>query len=110
MTNARPPITDSAWYWLYLFCTAGLVALMLMGPKFTPRQAQIERKYQGRQRAVQQVSGQNPNTPLSSARDTSITLWPLYATLGVLLVLAWLNLLRNHFRRPQVYIDREAIR
>ena len=54
-------------FWIasvYLFATGALVALLLMGPKFRLRQAQIERKYQGRQRAVRQASGQAPDTPI----------------------------------------------
>ena len=98
----RESITDSAWYWVYVFCAAGLVALVIMGPKFKSRQVQIEQKSQARQRAAQQVSGQQPNTPMSSEESMAIRLWPLYGVLGVLLFVAVLNLMRTRFRRHQV--------
>lgn len=92
-------MTDSPWYWIYLFCTAGLIALVLAEPRFSARQAQIERNYQARQRAVQRVAGREAVTPLSTPSDTSITLRPLYVLLGLLLAVAWGRLGWSHFRR-----------
>lgn len=105
----RIPITDSPWYWVYLFATAGLIALVLMGPKFSARQAQLERKAQGRQRAAQAVHGTEPSTsPLASAKTTSINLWPLYVILGALLVLSWARLLtRRRIRESSAIHLRE---
>ena len=98
MSESNTRITDSVWYWVYLFCTAGLIALVLMGPRFSSRQAQIERKYQARQRAAQQMVGEQPRTALSSVESTTITLWPLYLVLGLLFSIAWINLIRRHLR------------
>lgn len=95
----RKSITESPWYWVCLFCTAGLVALVLVGPKFEARQAQIERQYQGRERAAQQRAGQSPSTPMSMAGDTYISLWPLQVALAVLLAASWPVLWWRHFRR-----------
>lgn len=102
MTTAdsrRKSITESPWYWACLFCTAALVALVLMGPKFEVRQAQIERQYQGRERALQQKAGEAPSTPMSTAGDTYISLKPLSVALAVLLAIAWPVLWWRHFRR-----------
>ncbi|MCA9225875.1 MAG: hypothetical protein KDA47_09705 [Planctomycetales bacterium] len=102
MNEATPPrksILESPWYWLYLFCTAGLIALMLAGPKYQARQAQLERNYQGRERANQRAAGQSPDTPLSTESDTLIRLEPLYFGLGALLVIAWAILWWQHFGR-----------
>ena len=108
MSDVRPlpPITDSPWYWLYLFCTAGLVALVIMGPKFAARQAQIERKSEARQRAALQVSGETPMATDSEAEATAINLQPLYLILAIGLGFAWLRLWqhRRHLRanhRPE---------
>ena len=92
-------LSDSPWYWAYLFCTAGLIALVLIGPKFAARQAQVERKYQGRQRAAQQSAGQEPNTPLSSTGSTAITLAPLIALLAAGVLVCWVQLWRTRFAR-----------
>ena len=101
-TMSRPAasksVIDSPWYWLYLFCAAGLVALLIMGPKYTSRQSQIEQKSQARQRAAQQVSGQQPNTPLSTDETIVIRLWPLYSVLGVLMLVATLKLYKSRQR------------
>jgi hypothetical protein len=93
-------ITDSPWYWVYVFSAAGLIALAIMGPKFESRQMQIERKSQARQRAAQQVAGEVPRTPLSTGETLVIRLWPLYSVLGLLLVFAVWNLWRARMR-PQ---------
>ena len=95
----RRPISDSPWFWVYLFCTGGLIALVLMGNKFGARQAEIERQYQGRQRAMQNQVGQAPSTKMSTRDKTIITLRPLYLILGGALLVAWSLLWWTHFRR-----------
>ncbi len=97
-TSRRGPITDSPWFWFYLFATAGLIALVLMGPKFGKRQAEIERQYQGRERAMQKQLGQAPTEPLSDEGHTIYTLRPLYVGLGAVLIVAWVALWWRHFR------------
>ncbi|MCA9142540.1 MAG: hypothetical protein H6821_09415 [Planctomycetaceae bacterium] len=100
-SSSRKSITDSPWYWVYLFCTAGAIALLLAGPKFASRQAQIERKYEARQHVAQQIAKQQSNFNEQEAEqltETRITLWPLYAVLGCVLAVAWFNLWRNHKR------------
>jgi hypothetical protein len=94
-------LSDSPWYWVYLFCTAGLIALVLAGPKFAARQSQIERSAQGRQRAVQNLSGEEPTTQLSTEENTHIRLRPLYYVLGALLAFAWIKLGWKQLRRRQ---------
>src|SRR5688572_21680355 len=105
--SPRRSITESPWYWVYLFCTAGLVALVLAGPKFAARQSQIERKAQGRQRAAQHLSGQEPVTALSDAENTQISLRPLFYSLGGILVVAWMHLLWRSYSdsKPRTHDD-----
>jgi hypothetical protein len=83
-------MTDSPWFWAYLFGTAALVALALMGPKYGSRQAQIEREFQGRQRAAQNMGGQEPDVEMSSADRLLITLRPLFWGLAALTTVAWI--------------------
>jgi hypothetical protein len=89
MAAARP-LTDSPWFWIYLFGTAALIALALIGPKFGPRQAQIEREYQGRTRAAQNLNGVEPDLAMSSAERTLITLRPLFLGLAAITSLGWI--------------------
>lgn len=101
-TASRPPITDSPWFWVYLYAVAGLIALALMQPRFGSRQAEIERQYQGRQRAAEKKLGQPPTTPMSTRDNTIITLRPLYLILAGVFAVAWCVLWLRHFRRTPV--------
>jgi len=98
----RQPITDSPWFWAYLFGTAALIALALLTPKFGPRQAQLEREFQGRQRAAQNLNGQEPSIAMSSAERTQITLRPLLLVLAAITMAAWFVFWRTHVARQSV--------
>jgi hypothetical protein len=104
--SAQRPITDSPWFWAYLFGTAALIALALAGPKFGPRQAEIERQFQGRQRATQNAAGQQPSVDLSTAEGTRITLRPLFFVLAAVTMVAWLVFWRTHTHRRRAALAR----
>src|SRR5688500_768942 len=87
--TAKPPITDSPWFWVYLFGAAALVLVAIEAPKFSQRQAQIERKAQGRMRAAQQVAGQTPDVELSTPEETTIDLKPILFVVGAATLVAW---------------------
>ncbi len=93
--NKRESIVDSPWYWAYLFIAAALAILFVAQGRIRSRQAQIETKYQGRQRAVRTLSGQQPDTPLSTPSNTLVQLWPLFVTLTVLLCVTGYGLSRR---------------
>src|SRR5262245_9867555 len=95
MPSASRPMTDSPWFWAYLFTTAALIALALIGPKFAARQAQIEREFQGRQRVAQNVQGQEPSGTLSTAERTLISLRPLFFGLAAITTAAWIVFYRT---------------
>src|SRR5437762_3870103 len=96
MPPAPRPMTDSPWFWAYVFTTAALIALALIGPKFAARQAQIEREFQGRQRAAQNIHGQAPSGALSTAEQTLISLRPLLFGLAAITTIAWIVFYRTH--------------
>ena len=98
-TSGSRPITDSPWFWAYLFGTAALIALALAGGKYGPRQAQIEREFQGRQRAAQHLNRQTPDVELSTAERTLITLRPLFLLLAAITTIAWLVFWRRRLRQ-----------
>lgn len=100
MHSAPRSFSDSPWFWAYLFATAALVALALIGPKFAARQAQIEREFQGRQRAAQSIQGQEPTGNLSTAERTLITLQPLFLGLAAITTIAWIIFWRNQRLSP----------
>lgn len=94
----RRSITDSPWFWVYLYCTFGLILLVLWQSKFQTRQAEIERQYQGRERMLESQSGQDPITPVSTSDSTIIGLQPLYIILGAILIAAWIHLWWRYLR------------
>jgi len=96
--STRQKLTDSPYYWIYLFCTVALAILIFMGPKIRARQAQIEQNYQGRQRAFEHLQGNVPATPVSTADNNQMQLGPLIACLAVILCIAWARLWWTHFR------------
>jgi hypothetical protein len=94
----RAPLTDSAWFWAYLFATAALVALILAGPRYLDRQTQLEHQFSARQSAGQVVTGPAGPLPPSSDGRMIISLRPLYGVLGVILSIAWGGLWLQRFR------------
>ena len=97
----RRSMTDSPWYWVYLFTTAAIVGLVLIGPKFAERQVLEERNFQARQRANQQAQGQTPNVPLSTKENRVVTLTPLYLCLAAMLIGSWVVIWWFRFGRFQ---------
>lgn len=92
------PLTDSVWFWVYLFGTGALVALYLGGPKYGLRQSQIERQFSARQMGGQAVSGVDGPVDPSTANQVIIPLDPLFLTMGILLVIGWTGLWWQRFR------------
>jgi hypothetical protein len=88
-STTRPSLTDSPWFWAYVFGAAALVALFAANFKFGPRQAQIEREFQARTRAAQKMNGQEPSIKLSTPQNTLITLGPLWIVLAVITLVGW---------------------
>lgn len=92
------PLTDSPWFWAYLFATAALVALFLAGPKYRVRQPQLERQFSARQSGGQAVAGaQGPVAP-STSEQMIISLYPLYVVLALVLTVAWSGLWYHRYR------------
>lgn len=95
----KPPLTDSPWFWVYLFGVAALVFVALEAPKFRERQAQVERKGQARIRAAQNVAGQTPDAALSTVENTAIDLKPILFVIGGATVVSWFILWRQRWRK-----------
>lgn len=95
------PLSDSPWFWAYLFGTAALIALFLSGPRYFDRQGQLERQFSARQSSGQVVVGRNGPVPPSGERMI-ISLRPLYAILAMLLAIAWGGLWFQRFRRRRL--------
>lgn len=96
----HPSMTDSPWFWAYLFCTAALLALALAAPKYSLRQAQLEREFLARQEGGQTVKGADGQSIDAPAQDNLILrLAPLFAICGILLVVTWSRFWWSHVKR-----------
>jgi hypothetical protein len=86
---ARQHFADSPWFWAYLFASAALIALALIGAKYEARQSQIEHQFEGRQQIVQGHAEQDREaTPAD--RAGRITLQPLFFALALVTIFVWL--------------------
>jgi len=105
MNKVATSATNSPWLWVCLFATAALIGLAAIAPKYAKRQAQIEREFQGRQRAAQNVQGQAPSGQLSTPENTRITLRPLFYAFAGLIAVAWFVYWQRRFRRRALTPD-----
>jgi protein-S-isoprenylcysteine O-methyltransferase Ste14 len=101
MSDATPrkSLADNPWYWVYLFCTAALVMLVVAEPKLAEMMAQDHNKAAGRERAWQQSLGEKPSAALATADEMKRVLRPFYIGLAVVLIVAWIIFWRQHFYR-----------
>ncbi|MFO0905885.1 MAG: hypothetical protein U0939_22955 [Pirellulales bacterium] len=103
-TATRPPLTDSPWFWLYVFATAGVLALLATSSKFGARQSQLDRQFEGRRHAVLVAADEDMSSDQTAAlRFTSPgerieSLRPLYALMMVAIVGGWIVLWWQRFR------------
>lgn len=102
--RSHPPLTDSPWFWGYVFATAALIALALAAPKYSSRQTQLERRFLARQEGGQTIKGNDGKSIEPPTKDNLILrLGPLFIICGSLLVVAWSRFWWTHFvRRRQV--------
>jgi len=110
-TATRPPLTDSPWFWLYVFATAGVLSLVLIGPKFGARQSQLDRQFEGRRHITQLPADVPGQRPYSSAVVREQSLRPLYVILTVAVLGGWLLLWwQRYSSRPMVPVgDLQAV-
>jgi hypothetical protein len=99
--DARPPITDNPWFWLYLFGTAGLVGVMLLGTKFEARQQGFDANFTRRQQLLEQrATGQiatEADEPRRENEPRYIHFYWLYGIVALGTGAAWVMLWRQHF-------------
>ena len=94
--SPEPPLrlADSPWFWGLLFSVMALVGIGLIGPKYARRQAQVEGRFLGRQRAEierqRRAAGLAPvdlaetAAPIEEAPPERIVpLWTLVGVAGV---------------------------
>ena len=83
------PVSDSPWFWVYLFATAGLIALLLADHKFDHRQSEIEREFSARQSYGHVLSSEDGPIAPPTPGNQHLTLRPLYMIMSIVLVVGW---------------------
>ncbi len=79
---SRPPITDSPWFWLMLFCAACLVLLIVIWPKYRTRQRRLEMQYMAQEEILRRgaegadAAPEVPTAPPAPG-ELIIEVWPL---------------------------------
>jgi ElaB/YqjD/DUF883 family membrane-anchored ribosome-binding protein len=108
--TSRPPISDNPWFWAYVFATAGLVGVMLLGSKLDRRQEQLDGNFTRRQELLEQRAAKNQGTSAEaiSVEDSAapeleeryVTFPPLYIAIAIGAAIGWIMLWRQHFYSP----------
>lgn len=108
-----PPgrLTDSPWFWSLLFSVMSLVGIGLIGPKYARRQAQIEGRFLGRERAAverqRRAAGLEPVNLADAAADATaapperiVPTWTLVTVAGLAAAGSAAMLARERRRGP----------
>jgi hypothetical protein len=101
MSTAKPPITDSPWFWACLFASAGLFVLWYFSGQYAERQLRIERQGQGRMRAAEIAAEGEARTEVSMPGELAMPLTPIFVILAALLCGAWAMFWWQRGRRQQ---------
>jgi hypothetical protein len=101
--RVRPPLTDSPWFWLYLFGTAGVLAIAAQSTRYGDRQAQHDRQFQGRQHIYQHAADEESSEQFSTSADKVADLRPLYALLLIVIGAGWTGFLWQRARERRQF-------
>lgn len=109
-------LAESPWFWVILFASMALAALVVVGPKYKLRQARLEQRYDNRIRA-EAAKQQRPSSDEQAAASNGgleqpemvgpgmtdvepvAALWPLKILLIIVIVVsavAWILTARRH--------------
>ena len=85
-THDLAAVADSPWFWVMIFCAAGVVFLLVISPQYGKRQRRLEMQYYARQeierRQVEGTPAVRPqgaegSAPPPAAGELIIPLWPI---------------------------------
>jgi hypothetical protein len=93
----RPKLTDSIWFWGYLFSTAALIILFVMQSKISSRQNNEQRNFQARQQTYENASRPDNPTNVTQKTTHTVTTTPLFIVIGIAFSVSWIMLYRQHF-------------
>jgi hypothetical protein len=103
-SSAQPKLSDSPWFWVYLFGAAALIAMFLIGNKADTVQAQRDGNFTRRQTSLERQAGKTvaDSRPVSDgepAEQRYVDFKIFYGIIGVLTVFAWVMHWRQYLQR-----------
>ena len=93
----RPKLTESIWFWGYLFSTAALITLFVMQSKISSRQNDEQRNFQARQQTYENVTRPDNPTNVTQKPAHTVTTTPLFVVIGITFSISWIMLCRQRF-------------
>jgi hypothetical protein len=101
---AHPRLTDSPWFWIYLFGAAALIAMFLIGNKADTVQAQRDGNFTRRQVSLERQAGKSSDaSPLDAESEQHepryVDFTIFYAIIGAVTVFAWIMHWRQFLQR-----------
>ncbi|HRE99444.1 MAG TPA: hypothetical protein PLI18_02930 [Pirellulaceae bacterium] len=98
---SRPPITDSPWFWAYLFASVGLALVWISAPTWIARQARLERRAAGTGSAYAESGAStgvgdgstavDPSSDQASIERATSRLRTLIGLIAVVAIVAWIG-------------------
>ena len=105
----RPKLTESIWFWGYLFSTAALIILFVMQSKISSRQNDEQRNFQARQQTYENVTRPDNPTNVTQKTAQTVTTTPLFVVMGITFSVSWVMLCRQRFfKRRKIAIEPTA--
>jgi|TARA_B100000519_G_scaffold185078_1_gene179949 hypothetical protein len=87
----RKKLTESIWFWIYLFSTAGLISLVILQGKFDTRQDLEEINFRARMQTYEDSTATSLAVKTPS-NEQIVTLTPLYILFGLIFAVSWIVL------------------
>lgn len=87
--NQRKKLTESAWFWVYLFSTAGLIGLVILQGKFDTRQDLEEINFRARMQTYEEAGATHTTDQDNTQSEQLVTLTPLYILFGAIFAFSW---------------------
>ena len=94
-------LTESIWFWIYLFSTAGLISLVVIQGKFDTRQDLEEVNFRARMQTYtgepeivnkQSITDTNSDDLQNTGDQQIFTLTPLFILFGLIFAVSWVIL------------------
>ena len=107
MSSAAPKLSDSPWFWVYLFGAAALIAMFLISSKADTVQAQRDGNFTRRQVSLERQAGNASALPakssdsqpdIESKEPRYVDFKIFYALIGSITVIAWIMHWRQYLQ------------